>query len=330
MISAQPLHTFGLDQQVNAVFDVTCEADIAQISQQAAPIYLLGQGSNTIFVDDFHGTVVRNQLRGISLSECDAGYTLSVASGENWHALVCWCLEQGIGGFENLALIPGTVGAAPIQNIGAYGVEVAQFITLVDYVDTATYQTHSLNNPQCNFGYRDSIFKHALLDKAFITQVHFYLPKEYDLVCHYGELAQLSEPTMHSVFAEVCRIRQSKLPDPATLGNAGSFFKNPVVPTELAEKIRGHYPQCPTYAHPQGAKLAAGWLIEQCGFKGQFIGGVQCHPQQALVLTNAKEARGTDVLTFARTIQAKVYETFGVELENEVRLVGQSGLVSLS
>jgi UDP-N-acetylmuramate dehydrogenase len=330
VISAQSLHTFGLEQQVNAVLDISCEADLAHLSKLAAPMYILGQGSNTVFVDDFAGTVVRNQLRGISVTETDSGYSLSVASGENWHALVCWCLEQGMGGFENLALIPGTVGAAPIQNIGAYGVEIAQFITRVDYIDLLTHTSCTLDNASCAFGYRDSVFKHALLDRAFITHVHFYLPKAYSLVCHYGELARLEDPSMHIVFAEVCRIRQSKLPDPATLGNAGSFFKNPVVASELAEQIRRQYPTCPVYPQPQGAKLAAGWLIEQCGFKGQFVGGVQCHPQQALVLTNAKQASGSDVLAFARAIQAGVADKFGITLENEVRLLGRNGLVDLS
>lgn len=330
MINAQHLHTFGLKQQVARLITLDCISDVEQLGYLSSPFYILGEGSNTIFVDDYIGTVIQNRLRGVELNETQDIYQLSVSSGENWHSLVKWCLAQDIGGFENLALIPGTVGAAPIQNIGAYGVEVASLIERVEYFDLADKQHKSLRASDCAFGYRDSVFKQSLFGRAFITRVHFALPKHYALTCHYGELAKLQSPTMHSVFDEVVRIRQSKLPDPEITGNAGSFFKNPVVSAEDAKAVLSRYPNAPHYPQDNGdVKFAAGWLIEQCGFKGEFYGGVQCHPQQALVLTNANQGVGSDVLAFARKIISTVDKAFGIRLENEVRLLGRDGLVTL-
>ncbi|MBE1287505.1 MAG: UDP-N-acetylmuramate dehydrogenase [Alteromonadaceae bacterium] len=330
MINAQSLHTFGLQHCAQHCVSLSCQNDVSQLSQLSAPFYLLGQGSNTVFIDDYSGTLVLNKLQGISLKESEDAYWLSVASGENWHDLVTWCMDKDIGGFENLALIPGTVGAAPIQNIGAYGVEVGTLIHTVEYYDIHDGTFHTKQADECSFGYRDSIFKQSLYGRAFITCVNFRLPKDYSLATQYGELAALENPTMHDVYSRVIEIRRSKLPDPSVIGNAGSFFKNPVVSQDKANEILAQFPNVPRYPQADGqVKIAAGWLIEQCGFKGTTQGGVQCHPTQALVLTNYKDAKGQDVLTFARTISETVWTKFGIRLENEVRLLGRNGLVEL-
>ena len=330
MINTQSLHTFGLQHSAQHCVTLSCQNEVSQLSKLTGPFYLLGQGSNTVIVEDYSGTLVLNQLKGIALEESPDVYWLSVASGENWHDLVTWCMHKNIGGFENLALIPGTVGAAPIQNIGAYGVEVGTLIHSVEYFDLEQSSLVTITADDCRFGYRDSVFKHALLGRAFITKVHFKLPKQYALVTHYGELASLCAPTMHDVYSKVVNIRQSKLPDPSVIGNAGSFFKNPVVSEHKASEILAYFPDAPSYPQADGRiKFAAGWLIEHCGFKGACLGGVQCHPKQALVLTNYQNATGLDVLMFARKIIDTVWAKFGIRLENEVRLLGCKGLVEL-
>lgn len=330
MINAQSLHTFGLQHSAQQCISLSSQNDVFQLANLTGPFYLLGEGSNTVIVEDYIGTLVLNKMKGITLEESKNSYWLSVASGENWHDLVTWCMDKEIGGFENLALIPGTVGAAPIQNIGAYGVEVSAFIHSVEYYDIKEGSFVTIAGNECLFGYRNSIFKHILQGRAFITKVNFRLPKHYSLVTHYGELASLCEPNMIDVYAKVVEIRRSKLPDPKLIGNAGSFFKNPVVAKEKATKILEHFPDAPAYPQEDGQiKFAAGWLIEQCGFKGKSLGGVQCHPKQALVLTNYNNASGCDVLTFARKISETVQSKFGICLENEVRLLGRNGLVEL-
>ena len=331
MSALQNLHTFGLSYHAANIVEIQHLEDVAHILSCPAPYVILGEGSNTIFTTDFSGTVFVNRLKGIALQESSDAYHLTVASGENWHALIQWCLARDIGGFENLALIPGTVGATPIQNIGAYGVEISRFINTVSYVDLRTGEVHVLEHDELALGYRDSIFKHSLKGYFFITEVTFVLPKVYELVLNYGELAQLTEPTKHSVFAKVVEIRSAKLPDPKQVGNAGSFFKNPVVAREIFEKIQMNYPNIPHYTlRDDTVKIPAAWLIDQAGFKGRYMGGVQCHPKQALVLTNAKQAQGEEVLSFARTIQKTVAQLFQVQLENEVCLLGTTDTTYLS
>ncbi|MET1219799.1 MAG: UDP-N-acetylmuramate dehydrogenase [Glaciecola sp.] len=331
MSALASLHTFGLSAQARKIIPIRTLNDVQHIIAATQPFFILGEGSNTVFTEDFAGTVFLNQLLGKTLSETDEDYVLRVASGENWHALVQWCLARGIGGFENLALIPGTVGAAPIQNIGAYGVEIKQFVDCVDYIDLTTGEHISISGDACEFGYRDSIFKHALKERAFITAVHFRLPKDYALVTSYGELKDLATPSMHDVFDCVVGIRSAKLPDPKQVGNAGSFFKNPVIAVEHYHALKAAYADLPAYpVNTDSVKVPAAWLIDQLGFKGKRHGGVQCHPRQALVLTNAAQATGEELITFAQTIQAKVRETFGIAIENEVCLVGKCGLRELN
>lgn len=330
--SVQKLHTFALPAYCNSLLDVHNTDDIHQFLNevQDKPYYVIGQGSNTAFVSDFNGLVLRINLKEIELNETVDSFTLTVGGGVVWHDLVKWCLARGINGFENLALIPGTVGASPIQNIGAYGIEVERFITRVEYVCCQTNVLKSLSHEQCRFAYRDSIFKHELYQRAIITKVCFRLPKAWQSVIHYGELASMIKPTAQDVFDKVVAIRSAKLPDPKILGNAGSFFKNPVISQAEFLQIKQKWPALPHY--PAGlnqVKLPAAWMIDTLGFKGQTLGGIRCHPQQALVLTNLGSGLGHELLTLARNIKQAVAAQFGISLENEVQLIGRDGPLKL-
>ncbi len=323
-------HTFHLPAQCQAIESFHDIKSALLLSQACERFYLLGEGSNTIFIEDFDGTVLRNRITGIAASETHQGIQLRVGAGENWHQFVTYALEHGYHGMENLALIPGSVGASPIQNIGAYGVEVAQFIESVEYIELRTGTSKILLAQDCHFGYRDSIFKHELAGKVLITHVNFYIPTAYTPVTSYGELAALVNPTAHHIYEAVIRVRQQKLPDPQVLGNAGSFFKNPVVSQTTFDAIAARYPQVPGYPNDDsGVKIPAAWLIDQLGFKGKQMGGVRCHPTQPLVLTNTGVATGQEVITLAKRIIDAVSQEFGVVLEPEVRLVGREGLISL-
>lgn len=330
--SLQQLHTFGLPAHCTDFVRIqsvhSAHTFIAQHLEQ--PFYLLGQGSNTAFVADYQGTVAEVALKGIDVQENDSYYIIKAAAGESWHELVVYCLKHTMYGFENLALIPGTVGAAPIQNIGAYGVEVERFIQSVQYIDLKTNQVHSIAAKDCEFGYRDSIFKHALWQKAMIVGVTFLLPKAWQPVVTYGELAALHAPSAQDIFNKVVEVRQAKLPDPNVLGNAGSFFKNPIISCETLAALHQQFPSMPFYPlDAEAVKIPAAWLIDQLGFKGQFEGGIRCHPKQALVLTNAEQGTGEQLLSLARRIKNAVAEQFSIDLEHEVQLIGAKGKVLL-
>lgn len=291
---------------------------------------ILGEGSNTIFLEDFKGHVVHIAISGVSVKESADCYKLEVGAGENWHELVVWCLKNHIYGFENLALIPGAVGAAPIQNIGAYGLEVEHFVEHLEYVCLNTGKIKRLNHAQCQFGYRESIFKKELASKAIITKVVFALPKHGAPVSHYGELAKLNTPSPEDIFSQVVKIRQAKLPDPRKIGNAGSFFKNPIVDNNVAKQLAKLWPSIPQYPTAQGkVKIPAAWLIDTLGFKGKSVGGIRCHPTQALVLTNTGNGTGEQLLNLAREIKQSVSQEFSIQLENEVQLIGALGLIDL-
>jgi len=292
--------------------------------------YLLGSGSNTVFTEHFDGTVFINRLMGVKISSDDTYYHLSVNAGENWHQLVAICIEKGIYGFENLALIPGTVGAAPIQNIGAYGVEIKDFVVAVEYIDLSSGKTKTLSNTECKFAYRDSIFKSTLNGSVFISRVDFKLPKKNLIVSHYGPLATLQNPSAIDIYQQVIHTRTEKLPDPKTMGNAGSFFKNPIISRHNYEKLLETYPQCPSYfVNDDLVKIPAAWLIDTLGFKGGSVNQIYCHVQQPLVLINVGGGQGADLLTLARKIQRSVQQHFEIELENEVRLLGAQGPIVL-
>ena len=327
-----PLHSFGFPSSAKAFSSINSISDIpAKLNWlDKTAFYILGEGSNTVFLEDFDGTVIQPNFLGIELKESDTDYQLKVGASENWHQLVSWCMQKSIYGFENLALIPGTVGAAPIQNIGAYGVEIEKFIHSVEYYDLVEHTQHSLVAQDCGFAYRDSIFKHQLAGRVMITSVIFCIPKKWQAVAQYGELRELTNPSATELFNKVVEVRQNKLPDPKKIGNAGSFFKNPYISIDLYQQLQSRWPTMPSYpVNNHTIKVPAAWLIDKLGFKGKKIGGIGCHPTQALVLTNDGTGTGEQLLQLAREIQAKVQSEFSIQLENEVRLIGRSGPVSL-
>ncbi|MBQ4670714.1 UDP-N-acetylmuramate dehydrogenase [Aeromonas dhakensis] len=325
------LNTLALDAHCHWLAEVEQTDDLPQLVANAElaglPRLVLGGGSNVLFCDDFAGVVVLNRLKGIALQDEGDHWLLHVAAGENWHELVCHTLQQGWYGLENLALIPGTVGAAPVQNIGAYGVELASVCAYVEAFNWQSGEIERIAAADCRFGYRDSIFKHEYQDSHFITAVGLRLAKAWQPSQGYGPLAALGEqPSAQAIFDTVCATRMAKLPDPAVLGNAGSFFKNPVVPAALAASLKLKYPQMPFYPAGEGlAKLAAGWLIDQCGLKGFAIGRAAVHQEQALVLVNLGGASAMELIALAAHVRDSVEQKFGVVLEHEVRFMGRRG-----
>ncbi len=333
--SLKPFNTFGI--QANALHIVIAQT-VQQLNEawreavaDQQPVLILGEGSNVLFLDDFSGTVIVNRLTGIEVTEDEHAWYLHVGAGENWHQLVEYTLKKGMPGLENLALIPGCVGSSPIQNIGAYGVELKKVCHYVDCVDLRSGHLQRLNSNQCQFGYRDSIFKHEYQHNFAITAVGLRLPKEWQPVLTYGDLIQLDAGTVtpQQVFDAVCHMRITKLPDPRVNGNAGSFFKNPVISARQAEELLGEFANAPHYPQADGSvKLAAGWLIDRCELKGHRIGGAAVHRQQALVLINEAQATSEDVVQLAHYIRQRVGEKFNVWLEPEVRFIGRTGEVS--
>jgi UDP-N-acetylmuramate dehydrogenase len=334
LFSTKPLHSFHLSSGVKHLAEINSITDLNQVLELTnnGEFIVIGEGSNTIFIDDYMGTLILNKLVGIELTENDEFYKVSVGSGNNWNEFVLWCLSNNINGLENLALIPGTVGACPIQNIGAYGVEVKKFIDSVEYVDLSTGEVSVLDNKSCNFGYRDSVFKHELKDNVFITKVNFLFAKIWQPELAYAPLNSLESPTAKQIYDKVCEVRTLKLPDPKLIGNAGSFFKNPIVSNDKAEQLVDEYANIPNYEYNKNSKkIAAGWLIEQAGLKGFSLGNVAVHDMQALVLTNKTgDANGSELIELASHVMMKVYDKFGITLEPEVRFVGKHGEVKFS
>ncbi|MFS9383461.1 UDP-N-acetylmuramate dehydrogenase [Citrobacter sp. ANG330] len=333
--SLKAWNTFGLEQSANEIVCVENEQQLVNVWQSAnalhQPVLILGEGSNVLFLDTFHGTVIINRIKGIEVTEQPEAWQLHIGAGENWHRLVEHTLQLGMAGLENLALIPGCVGSSPIQNIGAYGVELQRVCAYVDCVELATGKTQRVSATECRFGYRDSIFKHEYQDRYAIVAVGLRLMKQWQPVLTYGDLARLDPATVtpQQVFDSVCHMRRTKLPDPNISGNAGSFFKNPVVAKDVAEALLSQFPNAPHYPQSDGSvKLAAGWLIDQCELKGVSIGGAAVHRQQALVLINAGNATSEDVVNLAHLVREKVGEKFNVWLEPEVRFIGQTGEVN--
>lgn len=333
--SLKAWNTFGIEQRANEIVCVENEQQLLNAWQSAnalrQPVLILGEGSNVLFLDTFCGTVIINRIKGIEVTERLDAWHLHVGAGENWHHLVQHTLQLDMPGLENLALIPGCVGSSPIQNIGAYGVELQRVCDYVDCVELATGKVQRLSAAECRFGYRDSIFKHDYQDRFAIVAVGLRLMKEWQPVLTYGDLTRLdpASVTPRQVFDSVCHMRMTKLPDPKVNGNAGSFFKNPVVTADVAQALLSQYPDAPHYPQTDGSvKLAAGWLIDQCQLKGTKIGGAAVHRQQALVLINANNATSDDVVQLAHLVRTKVGEKFNVWLEPEVRFIGQTGEVN--
>jgi len=330
--SLKSWNTFSLDARARHISVVKTIEDLCQCWQESArqkePVLLLGEGSNVLFLEDFAGQVIINRIKGISIEEAEDAWLVHVGAGENWHQLVETLLEQNLAGLENLALIPGCTGSAPIQNIGAYGVELEQVCHYVDVVRLCDGAVQRLTAAECQFGYRDSIFKHHYREGYAIVAVGLYLRKNWTPVLSYGDLKNLDPLTVtpRQVFDAVCAMRRSKLPDPEVTGNAGSFFKNPLVSAETAAYLQARYPDIPHYPQERGeVKLAAGWLIDQCSLKGFRHGGAAVHQQQALVLINAENASGQDIVDLARIVRQRVAEKFTVWLEPEVRFIAAQG-----
>ncbi|RYX88910.1 MAG: UDP-N-acetylmuramate dehydrogenase [Comamonadaceae bacterium] len=337
-------NTFGIAAKALTLVRIHDEADVAAVRADPVigrqPAFVLGGGSNIVITGDVKTVVLKVEIMGKRLAgETAKAWIVEAGAGENWHEVVRWTLDNGFPGLENLALIPGTVGASPVQNIGAYGVELQDRFESLDAIDLTTGKTFTLNAAQCAFGYRDSVFKHAstgasdgpgfgLADKALITRVRFLLPKNWKPVLGYADIDKkmaqtgVTEPTARQIFDWICEIRQAKLPDPKVIGNAGSFFKNPTVSPEQCADIIQREPKIVHYHLDDGSvKLAAGWLIDACGWKGKSVGNAGVYEKQALVLVNRGGAgnpvTGGEVMTLAKAIQTSVYERFGILLEHE-------------
>ncbi|RZA33503.1 MAG: UDP-N-acetylmuramate dehydrogenase [Lysobacteraceae bacterium] len=323
------LNTFRIPARARHYLRVTGAAELDAVRRDPAlgslPRLVLGGGSNMLFTRDFDGIVLHMAGLGKEvLGEADGRVLVRAQAGENWHGFVQWTLAQGLGGLENLSLIPGTVGAAPIQNVGAYGTETKDVFHSLSAYDTASGEVRTLDAAACRFAYRDSLFKHPEGRDLVVLDVTFALPAEWTPNLRYAELARAVEeaghatPTPQDIGRTVEAIRRRKLPDPAEIGNAGSFFKNPVVTADHCARLLAQYPALVHHAQPDGSeKLAAGWLIDQCGWKGRALGAAGVYPKQALVLVNLGEATGEDVVRLARAIQDDVAARFGVQLEPE-------------
>ncbi len=328
-VSLKPYNTFGLPAVAGTLVRITGDADVRRVVDDPvmgrAPKFVLGGGSNIILTRDMPQVVLKVEVRGMRLVEERAdAWIVEAGAGEDWHALVAWTLAQGYPGLENLALIPGTVGAAPVQNIGAYGLELQDRFESLDAVDLVTGRSVTLWPQICAFGYRDSVFKHSLAGRSVITRVRFRLPRPWKPVLGYLDIERkmhetgITAPSAQQLFDWVCAIRRAKLPDPALIGNAGSFFKNPLVTPEQCRDIIGRDPTVVHYPLPDGSiKLAAGWMIDACGWKGKSVGQAGVYEKQALVLVNRGGAIGSEVMTLARAIQESVYGRFGIRLEPE-------------
>ena len=332
-VSLKPYNSFSLPAVAGTLVRIAGDADVRRVVDHpqfgTAPKFVLGGGSNIILTRDMPQVVLKVEVRGVRLVEERAdAWIVEAGAGEPWHEFVEHTLAQGWPGLENLALIPGTVGAAPVQNIGAYGVELKDRFESLDAVDLVTGRTSTLRAGICAFGYRDSVFKHSLTNRTVITRVRFRLPKPWQPVLGYLDLERkMAEtgnhaPSARQVFDWVCAIRRAKLPDPAVLGNAGSFFKNPLVTPEQCRDIIGRDPEIVHYPLPDGSiKLAAGWMIDACGWKGKSVGQAGVYEKQALVLVNRGGAIGSEVMLLAGAIQESVYGRFGIRLEPEPLVV---------
>lgn len=330
-ISLRPFNTFGMDVKAKDFAEISAESEIPAIlriiSRYEGPVLFLGGGSNILFTQDFDGLVIKVSTKGIEIIDQDNDYVyVRGMAGENWDDFVQYCVKRNYGGLENLSLIPGNVGSSPIQNIGAYGVEIKDTFYMLDAVSLRTGEFREFIAGECEFGYRSSVFKNELKGQYLILSVTFRLKKRPVLNTSYGaitaELEAIGEaPSVKSVAAAICNIRRSKLPDPLELGNAGSFFKNPVVSKAVYQELNSLYPGIPAYQTGDEVKLAAGWLIEQCGWKGFREGDAGVHARQALVLVNYGNASGTQVYSLAQKIIESVKEKFKVQLEAEVNVI---------
>jgi UDP-N-acetylmuramate dehydrogenase len=324
-------NTFGIHVKADKFSTFSSVEELRSIleSNKNIPLLVLGGGSNVLFTKDFNGLVLLNQIKGFEVIEENSDYAIvKSGSGEIWHQFVLNCIDHGFGGLENLSLIPGSVGASPMQNIGAYGVEIKDVFHSLTAFHIETGELHEFNKEACEFGYRESVFKRKLKGQYIITDVSFKLSKKPSINSSYGAIEnQLKEmgiesPTIKDISNAVIEIRRSKLPDPSQIGNAGSFFKNPVVDSDIAETILNKYPGAPVYpADGNKKKLAAGWLIEKAGWKGKTIDNFGVHKLQALVLVNYGGATGKQIYDLSAQIIEDIQQKFGVTLEREVNIL---------
>ncbi|RZL42782.1 MAG: UDP-N-acetylmuramate dehydrogenase [Variovorax sp.] len=340
-VPLQPYNSFGIVARAQRLARIASEADVLALQADAqwreTPKFVLGGGSNIVLTGDVKPLVLKVEIMGRRLvAETPRAWIVEAGAGENWHDTVRWTIENGFPGLENLAMIPGTVGGSPVQNIGAYGVELQDRFDSLDAIDLETGRVFTLDAAQCAFGYRDSVFKHVaggpndfgLAGRALITRVRFRLPRPWKAVVGYFDLERKMEeagnftPDALEIFEWICQIRRAKLPDWRVLGNAGSFFKNPTVTSEQCADIIARDPKIVHYPMADGSvKLAAGWLIDACGWKGKSVGNAGVYERQALVLVNRggpeSPVTGGEVMTLAKAIQTSVYERFGIRLEPE-------------
>lgn len=333
-VTLKDLNTFGIETKADYFAVIKNAQELIQLLSieniYQMPKLVLGEGSNVLFTKNYPGLVIKNAIKGIYLLEENQHHSwIKAGAGENWHDFVMYCVKRGYGGIENLSLIPGTVGAAPIQNIGAYGVELSDVFFQLEALNLRDSSIRIFSNRDCQFGYRNSIFKHLYKNQYVILSVSLQLDKKPKLHLDYGaiketlQLMNIREPTIQSVSDAVITIRRSKLPDPKQLGNAGSFFKNPIISYDDFLELQKKFPQIPhfIFQKPDSIKLSAAWLIEQCGWKGKRFGDIGVYEKQALILVNYGKAKGTEILDLATKIQYSVQKQFGILLEPEVYLI---------
>lgn len=331
-ISLKPFNTFGIDKKAKFFTTVKTldelKAALLAAKEKQLPVFILGGGSNILLTRDIEGLVIKLEIKGIHLVKEDGDLLwVEVGAGEMWHELVLHSIAQDWAGLENLSLIPGTVGASPMQNIGAYGVEIKDVFDSLQAMHRETLEIQSFDAEACQFGYRESVFKQTFKDQYVITSVTFRLSKTPNFHLEYGAIREvlaangIDQPSIRAISDAVIQIRQSKLPDPKEIGNAGSFFKNPTIPKAQFDELKASYPSIPGYPSAEGVKVAAGWLIEQTGWKGKRIGEVGVHAKQALVLVNYGGGTGEEIKKLSEQIQASVYDKFGVQLQAEVNFI---------
>ncbi|MCF6132355.1 UDP-N-acetylmuramate dehydrogenase [Flavobacterium wongokense] len=330
--SLKKYNTFGIEAKARQFVAVHSVDELKTIlkEHQSEPKFILGGGSNMLLTQDIQALVIHIDLKGKKIIKEDEDYVwVESQAGENWHEFVLWTIGQNFGGLENMSLIPGNVGTTPVQNIGAYGTEIKDTFVSCEAVNIASQQMKTFTKEDCNFGYRESVFKHEVKDQFIITSVVFKLTKRnHKINTSYGDITKelekqhVSTPTLKDVSNAVIAIRQSKLPDPKELGNSGSFFKNPIIPKTQYEKAHALHPEMPHYVVSETeVKVPAGWLIERAGFKGKRFGDAGIHKNQALVLVNYGNATGQEILAVSKDIQATILKEFGIAIEAEVNVI---------
>ncbi|MDT0553899.1 UDP-N-acetylmuramate dehydrogenase [Urechidicola vernalis] len=329
-ISLKPYNTFGIDVKASKFANITSIEQLLKILEKDSNPFILSGGSNVLLTSDIDQLVLYLNLKGLNIfEESDTHVYIKAQAGENWHEFVQWCIANDFGGLENLSLIPGNVGTSPMQNIGAYGVEIKDTFHKLKAIEIATGKRRVFTNEECNFGYRNSVFKNELKGKYIITSVIFKLTKKnHQLNYSYGAIQSelekngIETPTIKDISEAVIKIRNSKLPNPKEIGNSGSFFKNPVISSVQFEKLKNQFPSIPSYVVSDSEiKVPAGWLIEQSGFKGKRFGDAGVHDKQALVLVNHGNATGIELKNLAQNIQQTVVDKFGITLEIEVNII---------